>query len=279
MPQLIGVVMPTSGLPVTHKIQHKEGAEERPMPWPSFVSYCQEMISMQLQKTPQGIPPKLVIADMPEVLGCHVSSSALPICSYGPKIYFQLNCWFSGCLKMMARCLALLPALYPPWRPPDRETHLHGWLIVRCIQWEIPWPSSQGCCAIQSLWETYCCGHWLRQICSVTFGLVRENSVAELWISLWDFINGILGNMTFWLGIQVATAGVWWSFSWDPGVGALFAMDILLGDCKFWRTESKPCNGLANFGEMKDEFLLDKGSFAAAIFQWFSNTMVQITAR
>lgn len=31
------------------------------------------------------------------------------------------------------------------------------------------------------------------------------------------FIKDILGNRTFWLGIQVAANGVWWSFSWNLG--------------------------------------------------------------
>jgi hypothetical protein len=52
-------------------------------------------------------------------------------------------------------------------------------------------------------------------------------------------MNGILDNRSFWLGMQVASYDVWWSFSWNPEDGALFAMEILLVDWKLWRIKSK----------------------------------------
>lgn len=78
MPQLRGVIkLAVPGLHVMRSVQHKEGDEERPMPWPSFVCYCQGMISMRPHQNPQGIPLKLVLEVMQKVLDCFLSSSAL----------------------------------------------------------------------------------------------------------------------------------------------------------------------------------------------------------
>jgi hypothetical protein len=83
--QLLGVVMPASGLPLTCSLQHTEADKERverPMPWPSFACDCQRLISMQPQQIPQGTQPWSRNAFNPDHLGEMAGANQSLVCSF-----------------------------------------------------------------------------------------------------------------------------------------------------------------------------------------------------
>ena len=95
---------------MTGSIQQKEGDEELPMPWPSFVYYWPIMSSMKPRQKPQGLALKLLIQDMQTVLVYALSRYPLPICSDGSG---SLQSLFSGCQKMGKNTYCKQYLLYP----------------------------------------------------------------------------------------------------------------------------------------------------------------------
>lgn len=109
MPQLLGVVMPASGLPLTCSLQHTEADKERverPMPWPSFACDCQRLISMQPQQIPQDTQPWSRNAFNPDHLGEMAGANESLVCSF-------VSHTITACCQMMD--VEHTPHLHDAW--------------------------------------------------------------------------------------------------------------------------------------------------------------------